>query len=141
MKNVIPKAAVLLLAGFAVLPAAGPSQKLMRANIPFAFIAGDQLQPAGEYWVGVNTDFRYVDLRSVNSVTGQRVSLAGNFTPRQGQDSTNGFLRFEQYGSTYALRAVGVPRAESGLGVRPSNVEKELAKTHGAASGVEISAM
>ena len=140
MKNVIAKAAVLLAAGCVVLSAAMPSHTLMRANIPFAFLAGDQMNPAGEYWVGVNPEFRYVNLRPVNGATSQRVALNGTFVPRSRRDLTKGgFLRFERYGSTHALRAVGVPEAEAGLGLAPSKAEAELAKANGGPAEEEVS--
>jgi hypothetical protein len=50
-----------------------------------------------------------------------------------------GFLRFDQYGATYALRAVGAPGAEAGLGIKPSKAETELAKANGGSTGVEVS--
>jgi hypothetical protein len=138
MKSVIAKTAVFIVAGFVVLSAATPSKTEMRANIPFAFLAGDRMHPAGEYWVQVNSDCRYVSLRPFNSTTARHVALDGNFVPRTGRD-IRGFLRFEQYGPTYALRAVGIRGAESGLGVRPSKAEKELARANGGAPGTEVS--
>lgn len=139
MKNVIAKAAFLLVAGCVVLSAATPSYTLMRANIPFAFLAGDQMNPAGEYWVGVNSEFRYVNLRPVDSATAQRVALNGTFVPRNDRDlMKKGFLRFERYGSTYTLHAAGVPEAEAGLGLAPSKAETELAKTYGGPAEVEV---
>jgi hypothetical protein len=138
MKSLIAKAAVLLVAGFVVLSAAMPSQTLMRANIPFAFLAGDQMHPAGEYWVQVNPEFRYVSLRPLDGATAQWAALNGSYVPRTGRELTKGFLQFERYESTYALRAVGIPEAKAGFGVMPSRAEKEL-KAHGAAARVEIS--
>ncbi len=140
MKNVIAKAAFLLVAGCVVLSAATPSHTLMRANIPFAFLAGDRMNPAGEYWVGVNSDFRYVDLRALDSTTAHRVALNGTFVPRNGRHPMKrGFLRFERYGSTHVLRAVGVPEAKAGLGLAPSKSETELAQTSGGSAEVEVS--
>ena len=138
MKNLITKAAVLLVTGCVVLSAAMPSHRPMRVNIPFAFLAGDQMLPAGEYWVGVNSEFRYVSLRPVNSATSRNVALNGTFVPRIARDLTRGFLQFEQYGSTHALRAVGVPEAEAGLGLAQSKAEAELAKANGGPAVAEM---
>ena len=97
------------------------------------------MHPAGEYWVGVNSEFRCVNLRPLNSATTQRVAFNGTFVARNGRDRTKkGFLRFERYGSTHALRAVGVPEAEAGLGLVQSKAETELAKANGAPAVVEV---
>ncbi len=136
MKNVIAVVA-LILAGCVVLSAATPSQ--MRAHVPFAFLAGEHVNPAGDYWVEVNSDFRYVSLRPVDSTEEQRVGFNGKQVTRSGRDRSKGFLRFEQYGATYTLHAVGIPEGAAGFGVKPSNAEKELAKVNRAVALVEIS--
>ncbi len=138
MKNAITAAAILIVAGFVVLSAATPSQTMMRANIPFAFLAGEQMYPAGDYWVGVNNDFRYVNLRSVDSTTEQRVAFNGTCVQRNGQDLAKGFLQFERYGATYTLHAVGVPDAKAGVGLKPSSAEKELARANGGSASAEV---
>ena len=141
MKNTVAKAAVLFVAGLVILSAAVAAQAgpLMRVNIPFAFLAGERMHQAGEYWVQVNSDFRYVELRPLDSAIAERVALTGVSAPRRGLDTLKGFLRFARYGSAYAMRAVGAPGAEAGLGVMPSKAEKELAKANGDAAGAEVS--
>ncbi len=136
MKNVIAVVA-LMLAGCVVLSAATPYQ--MRAHIPFAFLAGEHVNPAGDYWVEVNADFQCISLRPVQSTEERRVRFNGKQVARSGRDRSKGFLRFEQYGATYTLRAVGAPEAPAGFGVKPSNAEKELAKVNRAVALVEIS--
>ena len=140
MKRIISEAGVLLVAGLAVLSVAMPAraETLMRVNIPFEFLAGEQTHPAGDYYVRVNSEYRYVELRPTKSAIAERVALNGSAVPRQGMERMKGFLRFERYGSTYAMRAVGVPNAETGMGVKPSKIEKDLAKANGG-SGAEVS--
>jgi hypothetical protein len=140
MKKIISEAGVLLVAGLAVLSAAMPAraETLMRVNIPFEFLAGERIHPAGDYFVLVNSDYRFVELRPSKSAHAEWVALNGRYVPRQGVDPMKGFLRFERYGSTYAMRAVGIPNAEAGMAVKPSKIEKELAKSNGGA-GAEVS--
>ena len=139
MKNVIAKAAVLIMAGFAVLSAAAPSETPMLANIPFAFLAGDQMHPAGEYLIRVNADYRYVELRPAKSAIAERVGLNGKSTERNRVSLGKGFLRFERYGSTYALSGVATAQAKAGMSVTPSKAEKELAKVPGGGVAVDVS--
>ncbi len=136
MKKVIAVMA-LMLAGCVVLSAAPPAQ--MRAHIPFAFLAGEHLHPAGDYLLEVNSDFQCISLRSAGSTEVERVSFDGKRVARSGQDRSKGFLRFERYGATYTLHAVGVPEAPAGFGVKPSNAEKELGKANRAVALVEMS--
>ena len=71
------------------------------------------------------------------------MTLNGTFVSRNGAervDPMKGFLRFERYGSTYVLRAAGSPGAEDGLGLKPSDLEKELtAKLNNGEAAPEIS--
>ena len=140
MKNVFAKATVLMAAGFAVLMGAAParSETRMSVNIPFAFLAGEQIHAAGAYQIRVNADMKYVELRPVEGVATERVLLDGTYVSRADKTATAGFLQFAQYGETYALRAVGAPGAGEGLGLAHSRAEKELAKTNGGASRTSI---
>jgi len=141
MNNARAKATLLLLAGLVVLLAAIPAraQTLMRVNIPFDFLAGEKVNPAGEYFIKVNPEFLVADLRSVNSTNTSRVALGGYLPSHQGQDLTKAFLRFRVYGSAYALEAIGAPTATSGgYTVRPSKAEPQLAKATGGAAVPEV---
>jgi hypothetical protein len=138
MKTVIAKAAVLLLVSLVVLPAAFAAQAgtPMRVEIPFAFLAGDHMYPAGAYEVRANSDFAYVEIREVKSAIAERVALLRTAVERKSVDPALGFLRFEQVGTTYTLKAVAAPNQAEGLAVRPSKAEKEMAKGGGAAGNV-----
>jgi hypothetical protein len=141
MKSVIAKVAVLVAAGLVVLSAAMP-EPVMRMNIPFTFLAGGQMHRAGLYWVRVNSAPCFVELRPLKSAIVERLAVNGTCISRNGPERTDpmkGFLRFERYGSTYALRAAGAPGIEDGLGLKPSEVEKELAEANNGAAGSEVS--
>jgi hypothetical protein len=138
MKNVIAKAAVLLLVGLVVLPAAFAAQAEapIRVEIPFAFLAGDHMYAAGAYEVRANSEFGYVELRQIKSAFGERVALERTAVERKSVDRPLGFLRFEQVGTTYTLKAVGAPYRAEGLAVKPSKTEKEMAKRGGASGNI-----
>ncbi len=138
MKNVIAKAAALLLVSLVVLPAAFAAEggAPMRVEIPFAFLAGDHMYAPGAYEVRANSEFGYVELRQVKSSIAERVALVRTGVERKNVDPALGFLRFEQLGTTYALKAVGAPNQAEGLAVKPSKAEKEMAKGGGATGNV-----
>ena len=137
MKNATVNAAVLLVAGLVVLLAAMPAQAetIMRVDIPFAFLAGEQMHPAGEYLVKIDSRARLAELRPVDGVNTDRLMLDGTLVSRKGVDSMKGFLRFQLYGSTHALQVIGAPAGEAGFGVKASKAERELARTHGGDAG------
>jgi hypothetical protein len=130
MKNLIAKAGVLVAAGFMAFSAATPVQAatLMQVNVPFAFLAGDQINTAGVYWVRVSSAPQRVELRSAKSALAERLVMNGTTVRRIGSDLTKGFLRFERLGSMYVLWAVGSAGSEDALVVKPSKTEEQLAK-------------
>ncbi len=136
MKSLFASATVLITAGFAAFLGATPAraETLMKADIPFAFIAGEQTHAAGAYEVRVNRVSKYVELRPLGSPYVERVPLNGAFDPRVDKSSTDGFLQFHQYGDRFALRSVGTPGATEGLEVIVSKAEKELTKSTGGSS-------
>jgi hypothetical protein len=92
--------------GLAILSAATLAPAL-RVDIPFPFVAGNATHNAGVYWVKIDLESQFVALRPVDSTVAGRVILYGNHVGRNGPSLTKVFLRFERYGSTYTLRAVG----------------------------------
>ncbi len=138
MKNVIAKAAVLLIAGLFVLTAAAAAQTVtpMRVEIPFAFMAGGHMYAAGTYLIYANTAQGYMDFRESRSAISERVLLTGARVARKGVHRSLGFLKFEQLGNSYALRSVCAPNAADGASVTKSNLEKEMAKAGGAAGNI-----
>jgi hypothetical protein len=138
MKNVIAKTAALLLASLVVLPAAFAAQAgtPMRVEIPFAFLAGDHMYAPGTYEVRANSQFAYVEVRDVKNAIAERVALVRTAVERKNVDRALGFLRFEQVGTTYTLKAVAAPYQAEGLAVKPSKAEKEMAKGGGATGNV-----
>ena len=79
MKKVVSRSTLLIAATIAILAmtTAKAETPLMRMDIPFAFLAGEHTLPAGNYWVRVDTDFRFLELRPADGTGAQRVALAG----------------------------------------------------------------
>jgi hypothetical protein len=140
MKHGIAKAAGLLVAGLVVLSAAMPAwaETPMRMNIPFGFLADGQKHPAGVYFITLNPDFGFAELRWSQSVFSQRLMLNGSVIARTGQDPIKRFVRFEKNGSNYTLLSVG---SQAGVvAVRPMKSGTELAKANRGGTTVDVGA-
>jgi hypothetical protein len=70
------------------------------ANIPFAFYAGGQKMPAGNYLVGIDLENQLITLRGDS---GQEIFVVGTPT---GDAADNPELVFKHSGNTYALMEV-----------------------------------
>lgn len=132
MKKVVSRSTLLIAATIAILAmtTAKAETPLMRMDIPFAFLAGEHTLPAGNYWVRVDTDFRFLELRPADGTGAQRVALAGGQFAVKKVSETNGFLRFRRYGDIYALEGAYGANSGYGLNAKPSKTEIEVAKAH-----------
>jgi len=92
----------LLLSAFATAQTA--SQNGVKANIPFAFIAGEKTLPPGEYQISCSGSFLvHLDNRSAANAQTWLAVLPGD-SPR----SETGKLVFHKYGDRYFLyKAIG----------------------------------
>jgi len=80
----------------------------MGFNIPFAFMAGKQTMPAGEYATTFDGFHRLVlQCRFASCSTAVPIAFDTNKPARA--NAEKGILRFEQYGDLYVLRAVRRP--------------------------------
>ncbi len=130
---------VLAVAGLAVAALAVPAvaeTSYMRVDIPFAFLAGNQVLPAGTYHVNVSNSFNYADFRSTNETRIHRVLLSNQRVERSTWGSGVGVLQFQKYGERLVLRAVFSPAQDEGHVFQKSKAEKELARTT-SSGGVE----
>ncbi len=105
----------------------------MRADIPFAFLAGHQTRPAGNYWVRVDADFRFLELRSATGTAAYRVGLSGGQFAIKAVSATEGSLIFNRYGDVYVLEGASRPMSDYGLKVTPSKAAAEMAHPSGIA--------
>lgn len=95
-------------------------RKTMRAEIPFAFRAGDTQLPAGEYTVWQNPGNGYVAIASAAG-TARAALFANPGYPAQHNQAT---LVFHRYGDTYFLAEI---RGEQTVRLGKSAAEREMA--------------
>jgi len=95
----------------------------LRATIPFDFNAGGKLMPAGQYMIqeqGYVTIFHGVDNDKSNVIL---MTAVGDR-----RSSWEARLDFNRYGSKYFLTTIWDAQTPEGRHLRPTGLEKELAK-------------
>jgi len=131
MKNLLSKVSVLTAIGFAALLVATPATaetSLLRADIPFAFVAGDVSLPAGQYVFKMTGQFGVLQFWSQQDTKIEHVYLKPGFVLREDANVAEGKLIFRQYGNTYVLNGVWGPDSREGRVLKTSKTEIELAK-------------
>ena len=93
---------------------AGAQVARMRMEIPFTFVAGDRVLPAGAYWVTVDQDFHRCRLDGLSNSTIQLIRLLPASDRRSLTNAVQGTLRFTRYGGQHFLSAVWRPGHEQG---------------------------
>ncbi len=130
MKNFhIKTAARIAIGAFALLWAtsAYAQTRQMRVQIPFAFRAGDQLMPAGEYRTTLDPVFRQMTLLLRDG--GSIVFVPGVKAERRAA-TNRGILVFRKYGNQYFLRRVWNAGTADGFELFRSKAEREMAKAY-----------
>jgi hypothetical protein len=90
----------------------------MRFDVPFAFVAGGQVLPAGMYEVRLD-GAAIVDLRSMRDSHIHRLWLAHRIERKNGTDL--GTMRFQNVGDRMTLEAIWGPWRTEGFELKPSN--------------------
>lgn len=136
MKKIVSKFGILLASSLAVVAIAANANaqdaNLMRTHIPFAFLAGEQMMPAGDYMVRINSTHQVADLSPLQTTDVRRVALKPASSRRPARTGEEGVLTFVKYGDKYVLRGIWPHGGAMGEEVRTSKAEIELAKTVGA---------
>ena len=102
----------------------------MRMDIPFTFVAGDRILPAGNYWVTVDQDFLRLRFDSMSDRIVGMIRLAAATDSRPGTKAAQGTLRFTRYGGQHFLSAVWRPGQEEGNRVVTSKRLLEAARSN-----------
>lgn len=112
---------------FAAIPPAAAQTASMRLDIPFDFVVGNKVLPAGQYTAKVDRAFNTLRLQCGNEAT--TVLLAAAIVPTAGAESNSAKLVFHQYGHVYILREVWTNGGWYGRELYWSKAERELART------------
>jgi hypothetical protein len=136
MKNLIARTGLLIAAGLvALLPVAANAGTIAQFHVPFQFLAGEKVLPAGNYVVTVDPASGRVDLTSTG---GQRLALLGTSSFRARTSGEPAVLVFHQYGKTHVLKNVWKSDSSWGYELPAPRLEREVASARRAGSTVEI---
>lgn len=125
----IPSASRLALA-FAVcalLFAVAAQAQTVRANIPFAFVAGDRLMPAGEYRLVLDGRTGILQLQPSGDLPMFLAAHRCQFSSSTG----DGALIFHKYGDSHFLKRVKTAATLEGFEFLPTRGERDAARRTG----------
>ena len=140
MKNQFSTITVIVAVGFAALLAAAPAgaqTSETRFHVPFTFLAGNRMHPAGQYVVRLDPAYHVMELRRVNTADLERIPLESAPVPRAAGKPMPSTLTFRKYGSYHALRGVWAAGDRDGFELTLSRAEEKLARANGGAAAGE----
>ena len=127
MKNATRMIRVLMIVtAFAIVSlTAANAQTTGRFDIPFQFVAGQTILPAGDYRVKVEAGSAWMQIVNADG----KAALQVLAVPAQAKAApATGSLEFQRNGDTYVLTAVRVRNSNRGLQLPAKQVARELAK-------------
>ena len=129
--------ALMLVTGLGVA-AEEQSYNAVTLKIPFAFYAGDQQMPAGQYVIDMPrmSGFSIGSMVKVSSPDGSKCQFLFSSVGRPVTSDNDFHLIFNKYGDTYFLSRVR--NSTNGAEVGPSGVEKRLAKEYAKTAGAVV---
>jgi hypothetical protein len=116
----------MIVTAFAIVSlTAANAQTTGKFDIPFQFVAGQTILPAGEYSVRVEAGSAWMQIVHADG----KAALHVLAVPAQAKAApATGSLEFQRNGDTYVLAAVRVRNSNRGLQLPAKQVERELAK-------------
>lgn len=126
MKNQVKKVwmGIAVVAGFLMLTGFAVNPVQLKVTVPFSFMTGDTLLPAGDYFVSALNGNQIVTLRQLNGNAVANVYVRVTEKSVSGQD---GYLSFQRYGTENYLRDIYSSYSSAGLTVPKSSKEKKMA--------------
>jgi hypothetical protein len=131
MMNFFAGKTILAAFGAAALLMAVPAgaQTQLRVDVPFGFVAGDQMYAAGPYRVEVDQAQHFARITSQADGKVSFVRLQPVMTRRAADDTDHAALRFEKHGNRFILEGLWGSGKVEGNAVAQSRRMRESAKT------------
>ena len=125
--------AVFFALGIAALVRATPAQAQsshgMRMSVPFQFVAGRQVFPAGQYSFTVDSAFHILRIQSGKDTETSLVPVLAISERRSRANLEKGMLRFAKTDGVQVLTGVWQPGSEQGVLTAPSKQAIAAART------------
>ena len=125
------RTALLGLGLFFVVSGVRAQENAVKANIPFDFVVGNQVLPAGEYLVTAQGSANEAIL--IRSTDSKSAVLTVTSSCASANPSKDTKLVFHTVGGRYFLSQVWTQGYSQGRELRKSSAEVEMAKNHQAA--------
>ena len=125
------RTALLGLGLFFVVSGVRAQENVVKANIPFDFVVGNQVLPAGEYLVTAQGSANEAIL--IRSTDSKSAAMTLTFGCASANPSKDTKLVFHTVGGRYFLSQVWAQGYSQGRELRKSSAEIEMAKNHQAA--------
>jgi hypothetical protein len=113
---------------FVLIAGAAQAQQTVSATVPFAFVAGDRVYPAGEYYFS-----RASITNNIIQVSNSERVIAANILSNSCMKlkaSDNTVLEFRRMGDNYFLYRIWVQGDSYGREFPRSQIETQLAQNH-----------
>ena len=120
--------ALSIAALFRAAPAQAQSSYSMRMDVPFQFVAGNQVLPAGQYSFTVDSAFHVLRIRSRKGTETSMVPLLSVSERRSRSHLEKGMLRFANTDGVQILNGVWQPGSDEGAQTVPSKQAIAAAK-------------
>jgi hypothetical protein len=120
-----------LFAILAVANAHAQTSRVQKANIPFSFTVADKTLPAGEYTVERLNPESDKAVLAIRSADGSMNKIVMTTPVQAGRTQETARLVFNRYGDQYFLAEVWTPADDTGMAIRQSRSERELARNGG----------
>ncbi|MBS1859303.1 MAG: hypothetical protein JST11_28265 [Acidobacteria bacterium] len=131
----------LVALGMAALLLVAPASaqtNVSQFNVPFPFVAGNEIIPAGHYRVTVDTNFYLCRLQPLDSTATHVVRLVPGGTARTIGKSSAGVMRFVKLDGQYYLTGIWKSGEVSGNETLTSRRFNQLAKAGAATEAVSL---
>ncbi len=121
---------ILMVVGLVSLLTAPPAsgQSIAKFNVPFQFVAGDRVLPAGQYRIKVDSALRLLEIRQELGDDGAYLAAIPAFTTEAANTTK---LVFSAYGDVRLLQWVRIGGRTEGLELPTSKAQREFAKASG----------
>ena len=120
--------ALSIAALFRAAPAQAQSSYSMRMDVPFQFVAGNQVLPAGQYSFTVDSAFHVLRIQPRKGTETSLVPLLSVSDRRSRSNLDKGMLRFANTDGVQVLSGVWQPGSEEGAQTVPSKQATAAAK-------------
>jgi hypothetical protein len=118
--------AIGLIVLLTVASAYAQTSGMVRANVPFQFLAGDKVMLAGVYRIEVDPTFQRMAIRQTDGNAG--LYLSAHLSLKKGDVPENGMLVFHKYGNQFFLHATWNAGELRGYELPVSRAEREMAR-------------